>query len=133
MSMQMTPPIAARHPAAAVAQPQRAADRRRDRPCPPTDIEQLAVLANHHVDPRPVAGQHPGDVQGDRRAVGQEAAELSYALTRALLEQRGRGDHHQLVRRAEGPRAVLQIGPGEVDHRVGPALLEGRIVVGRRG
>ena len=93
----MVPAAATWHPAAAVAQPQRAADRRKNTASAAAHIEQLALLADLHVDPGAVAGEHPRDVNRHRGAVAQESSNSTGALLKLLFG----GDDDQIVARAE--------------------------------
>jgi len=57
---------------ATIAQRQGSADRGWDGSTRAPDVENLAGLADAHVDPHGIASQHSGDVQRQRRAVAQE-------------------------------------------------------------
>src|SRR6185295_17112995 len=85
-----------------IAQPQRAADRRGNRPPSTSHIENLTGFAGRNVHARAIASEHAGDVMWDRRAVAQKASNAAGGM----LELLERGHHDQLVAGAQRARIV---------------------------
>ncbi|MFV8755295.1 hypothetical protein ACNOYE_32495 [Nannocystaceae bacterium ST9] len=101
---------------------------RRERP-----TSRIARLADAHVDPRSVAGQHSGDMQRQGRAIAQESTDPLGPVGELL----GRGHHDQLATSSARGRLVLEIAPCDGDQRVGlvgAVISRGRLwVVGGAG
>jgi hypothetical protein len=96
---------------ASIAQPQCTADRRRDgSPCS-ADIEDLAGLRDLDVHARTIASQHAGDVQRNRCAVAQVAADTGSAM----LELVFRAHEDQFVAAAECARGMGEVGLRDAD------------------